>query len=170
MAHVKLFVILAITTAGRKGALLALTWDRVSFEHATIDLREPETIDPLTKKARKSRAIVPMTALARAALTEAKAGALTDHVIEWDGEPVKNIRKGFMAAVERAGLKDVTPHSLRHVAASWLASSGIEMELIARHLGHRDPSVTRQVYAKPDVESMRPAAEIIDMRIRRRGA
>lgn len=34
---------------------------------------------------------------------------------------------------------------------------------------HRDPMTTRTVYAKADVESMRPAAEVVDMRIRRKG-
>lgn len=168
MPHIRLFVILAVITAARKGAILGLTWNRVNFEEQSIDLREPEIIDPLTKKARKSRAIVPMTEIARAALIEAKAGALTDYAIEWDGERVANIRKGFMAAAERAGLKDVTPHTLRHTAASWLESSGVEMEQIARHLGHRDPMTTRTVYAKPDLESMRTVADVIDMKIRRK--
>ena len=42
---------------------------------------------------------------ARAALLEAQAGAQTGHVIEWDGAPVKKIRKAFAAAVKRAGLE-----------------------------------------------------------------
>jgi len=167
MPHTRLFVLLAITTGARSGALVSLTWDRVDFEAATIDLREPEIVDPLTKRVRKSRAIVPMTAEARAALLDAKAGALTDYVIEWDGAPIKKVRKAFMAAAARAGLADVTPHTLRHTAASWLASGGVEMERIARHLGHRDPATTRNVYAKPDVNSMRDAADVIDMQLRR---
>lgn len=168
--HVRLYVILSITTAGRKGAILQLKWERVDFERQTIDLREPEVIDPLTKRARKSRGFVPMTSEARAALLEAKAAARTDYVIEWNDAPVINIRKGFMMAAARAGLDDVTPHTLRHTVASWLASDGVEMEIIARHLGHRDPGTTRTVYAKPDVESLRPSADVIDMRIRRKKA
>ena len=170
MPHVRLFVVLALTTGGRKGAILSLTWDRVDFERQSIDLREPDVLDPLTKRVRKSRALVPMTAFARAALQDARASALSGHVIEWDGEPIANIRKGFDEAAKRAGLAGVTPHTLRHTSASWLASDGIEMERIARHLGHRDPNTSRQIYAKPDVESLRPAADVIDMRIRRRGA
>jgi integrase len=37
--HVRLFVILAITTAGRSGAICGLTWDKIDFEAGTIDLR-----------------------------------------------------------------------------------------------------------------------------------
>lgn len=169
MPHVRLFVILGLTTGARPGALTTLTWDRVDLERRTIDLREPEVPDPLTKKVRKGRGVVPMTDEARAALQEARAGALTPYVIEWDGAAVAKIRKGFMAAVERAELKDVTPHTLRHTSASWMEAAGVEMERIARHLGHRDPMTTRTIYAKPEVESMRASAEVVDIKIRRKG-
>lgn len=169
MPHVRLFVILALTTGARSGALTSLTWDRVDFEARSIDLRELIPPDPLLKRARKSRAVVPITDLALAALTESKAGALSDHVIEWDGEPVRKVRKGFMAAVCRAGLDDVTPHTLRHTAASWSYNSTASAEFTARLLGHRDPNTSRQIYAHPDVDSLRPAADVIDMKIRRKG-
>lgn len=155
--------------APRFEALTSLTWDRVDFEARSIDLRELIPPDPLLKRARKSRAVVPITDLALAALTESKAGALSDHVIEWDGEPVRKVRKGFMAAVCRAGLDDVTPHTLRHTAASWSYNSTASAEFTARLLGHRDPNTSRQIYAHPDVDSLRPAADVIDMKIRRKG-
>lgn len=168
MPHVKLFVILALTTGARSGALVGLTWDRVDLERMQIDLREPEVVDPLTKRVRKGRGVVPITSVARAALVDAKAGALTDHVIEWDGEPVKKVRRGFMAAVSRAGLDGVTPHTLRHTFASWSASGGATMEAISRILGHRDPATTRTIYAKPDTDSLRSTSDIIDIRLRLR--
>jgi integrase len=169
MPHVRLFIVLALTTGARSAAITGLTWDRVDLERRTIDLREPEVIDPLTKRVRKGRSIVPMTDAARAALQEAKAGSLSPYVIEWDGEPIAKVRKGFMAAAARAGLADVTPHTLRHTSASWMASAGVEMEQIARHLGHRDPMTTRTVYSKPEVESLRPGADVIDLRLKRKG-
>lgn len=170
MPHIRLFVILCLTTGARSAALTGLTWDRVDFERELIDLREPEVLDPLTKRVRKGRGLVPMTRTARAALVEAKEGALSPYVIEWDGEPVRKVRTGFMAAVARAGLANVTPHVLRHTYASWGESDGVDMGTLARLMGHADPKTTRSIYAKPEVESLRPAAEVIDMRIRRRGA
>ena len=109
--HVRLFTILAITTAGRSTAILELTWDRVDFDLGTIDLNLKEVIDPLTKKARKGRSKVKMTEEARQALLEAKEGARTDSVIEWNDAAVLCIRKGFQGAVARAGLAPtITPH------------------------------------------------------------
>jgi integrase len=163
MPHVRLFVILALCTGGRTGALLELTWDRVDLEAGTIDLRIDEPSNPLLKTARKGRAKVPMNNLARAALQEARQGALTDFVVEWDGEPIKSVRKGFSEACRRAGLEDVTPHTLRHTAASWMESGGIPMGQISRFLGHKTESVTRNIYSKPDTKHLQPAAKILDL-------
>lgn len=167
MPHVKLFVILALATAGRSTALLELEWSRVDFEAGIINLRIKEVINPLTKKVRKGRSVVPMNDWARVALLEAQKGALTDFVIEWNGEQVKSVRKGFTEAVRRAGLgKDVTPHTLRHTAASWMESGGIPMAQISRFLGHSNENVTRNIYAKPDTTPLLPASKIVDLRER----
>ena len=73
--------LLALATGGRNEALLDLTWSRCDFHRGLIDLRNPEIVRP-----HKGRAIVPMNRTIRAALTEARDGALSDHVIEWAGE------------------------------------------------------------------------------------
>lgn len=179
--HVRLFVILAITTAGRTEAILELTWSKVDFAAGTIDLRDPDgVVDPLSKRARKGRAVVLMTSEARAALKEAKKGALTDHVIEWCEEPVKCIRKSFLGAVKRAGLAqeiadptrpgktrfvtDVTPHTLRHSVLSWLEEDGVDEKYISRLAAHSGPEITRKIYIHPRVETLRPAAQAIERR------
>lgn len=167
MPHIKLFVILALATAGRSSALLELEWTRVDFEAGIINLRVPEVINPLTKKARKGRSVVPMNEWARVALLEARQGALTDFVIEWNGERVRSVRKGFSEAVRRAGLgKDVTPHTLRHTAASMLETGGIPMGQISRFLGHKTEAVTRNIYCKPDVSGLIPAAKVLSLKRR----
>ena len=166
--HVKLFVILAINTAARTGAILGLAWDRVDLDAMQIDFREKDEVNPLTKKVRKGRAVVPIVPETRAALQTARAGALSPYVIEWDGEPVKKIRKGFAMAAKRAGLPaTITPHVLRHTAASWLESDGVPMGRISRLLGHRDESTTRRIYSKPDVVSLRPATDALSLRLKR---
>ena len=39
--HLRLFVVLALTTGARKEALLDLTWDRVDFDARRINLKDP---------------------------------------------------------------------------------------------------------------------------------
>lgn len=168
MPHVRLFIQLALCTGARSSALLELTWDRVNFELGTIDLRRPEPVNPLTKKVRKGRAVVPMNATAKAILSQAKNEALTDHVIEWDGQPIKKIRKGFSEACRRAGLDGVTPHDLRRTAATWADEAGIDPQRIARLLGHSNVA-SGEAYRHPRPEALRQAAEVLDLRRRRGG-
>ena len=171
MPHVRLFVVLAFATGGRTTAILELTWDRVDFDAGTIDLRLDERPNPLSKAVKKGRSIVPMNNLARVALLEAKAVAITDHVVEWNEEPVASVRTGFMAACRRAGLRGVSPHALRHTAASLALDADQPMELIARFLGHKDVQTTARIYARPSTRKLRGGADAVDLskeRARRR--
>lgn len=149
--HVRLFVVLALTTAARKEAILDLPWERVDFERGIIRLG-----DGIGR--RKGRATVPLHDLARPYLMEARRAALTDSVIEHDGRAVGSIRKGFERAVARAGLRDVTPHVLRHSAAVWMAEAGTPMTEIAAYLGHSDSRITERVYARFSPDYLRKAA------------
>lgn len=140
-AHAELFIRLAWATAGRAGALLELTWDRVDFERGQIRLATGEG-------GRKARAIVPIPDSLRTALEAAYKVRTCDYVIEWGGEPIKSIAKAFRRACERAKLKDVSPHILRHSSAIQMTGAGVDMNKIAQYLGHSDVRVTFRIYAR----------------------
>ena len=153
--HLRLFVVLALATAGRMTAILELTWDRVDLESGVIRLG-------LGERRRKGRATVPMTDRARAALLEAARARTSDHVVEWGGEAVGKIRKAFAAAAKAAGLLWCTPHVLRHTAAVWMAEAGVPMAEIAQYLGHTDSRITERVYARFSPTYLRGAAGALD--------
>lgn len=155
--HVALAVILLFGTAARVSAVLDLTWDRVDFDRGIINLRLPDGV------TRKGRAVVPMNRMVRAALQTAQAARLTDHVVEWGGTSVKNIRKGFAAALSRAGLANVTIHQIRHTAAVKMLSSGVPLSQVSQLLGHSDERVTAKVYARFLPEHLASAAEVLDL-------
>jgi integrase len=155
--HIRLFILLALGTAGRASSLLELTWDRVDFGRGQIDLRTAE------QNRIKRRAIVPMNATLRAALSEAQTGSLTPYVIEWAGERVRSIKRAFSKAAKRAGLDDVTPHTLRHTAAVWMAEAGESMPAIAQYLGHADSRTTERVYARFSPDYLRRASAALEM-------
>jgi integrase len=154
--HIRLAILLMLSTAARVGAILELRWERVDFERGQVDLRASD-IGP-----RKGRAIVPMNDGLRAALVRAKAAAMTDYVIEWAGENVRSIKTGFNAAVAAAGLKGVSPHVLRHTAAVHLAAAGVAMERISQYLGHSNTAITARVYARFAPDHLREEAAILD--------
>lgn len=152
--HVRLFIVLALHTTARAGALLGLTWDRVSFDLNRIDFNEPGR-----PKTRKRRAVVRMSPELRQALLHAREARLSDFVIEYGGKAVSSVKNGFGKAAGRAKLDDVTPHTLRHTAATWMAQRGVALWEIAGMLGN-SVRMVETVYAKhhPDFQSKATAA------------
>ncbi|RJE82967.1 tyrosine-type recombinase/integrase [Paracoccus onubensis] len=154
--HIKLAMLLMLTTAGRIGALLELTWDRVDFDRRLIKLATND-IGP-----KKGRATVPMNDTLMAALKSAQETALSRYVIEWGGGQVKSIKTGFNAAVKRAGIAHCTPHDLRRTAGRFMVEAGVDIEEVAQYLGHTNPNVTRSTYARFSPEYLRKASDALE--------
>jgi integrase len=55
--------------------------------------------------------------------------------VEWNGDPVKDCDKAFRNVALAVGLPDVTPHILRHTAATWLMQLGADKWEAAEYLG-----------------------------------
>jgi integrase len=151
--HVKTFLALALYTAARAGAILDLTWDRVDLTAKLIDYGyvvrgKPRVVLPIGDK------LLPV-------LSEARTAATCPFVIERRGGQVASVKTGTRAAAIRAGLPGVTPHILRHTAATWMAMAGIPMDQIARVLGHGDSRITSRVYAKFSPDYLRDAMDAL---------
>lgn len=156
--HVRLFIVLAMATGGRKEALLTLKWEQVDFVRGIIHLD-----DQKAPHKRKGRASVPMNRTILAALREARKAALSDYVIEWNGKPVKSVKRSLAKTAEKAGLKDVTAHVFRHSSAIWMVSEGISMAMVAQYLGHSDSRITERTYARFAPSHMQKAADVLDL-------
>ncbi len=173
--HLKLFIRLALNTGARKGALLDLTWDRVDLERGLIALSKGV-------QTNKRRATVPINGTLKTALLESRKGNISGYVIEYRGKPVKDIKIGFAKACQRASgatihakrgrwwaeggnekWDDVTPHTLRHTAAVWMAEGGIPISEIAQFLGHTNINITYKVYARFTPDYLRKAASVLDV-------
>ena len=151
--HVKLFVMVAVSTGARMGAILDLTWDRVT---ETIDFR-PAGRD----QSNKRRVVVGITPRLRAELETVREGAMTDYVIEYGGKPVKSVKTALKAAARRSGIA-FSAHDLRRSAARWMAEDGRSMDEIAQVLGHTSTRITYQVYARFSPRFMAEAMQSLD--------
>jgi len=72
--------------------------------------------------------------------------------VEWNREAVTAVKKAFANVVADAGLgPDVTPHVLRHTAATWLMQAGVDIweaagfvgmtvEMLSQRYGHHHPA------------------------------
>lgn len=154
--HLRLFVILAIHTGARSGALLELKWSQVDFAKGLVNLGDGH--------GNKRRAIVPINAVLRRALEAAKEMSCSDFVVEYAGRQVKTIKNGFEAACGRAKLEGVTPHILRHTCATWLVEAGLSYEEIGKMLGDSAATVER-IYGHHSPNYLRRAAEALEKRV-----
>jgi integrase len=157
--HIRLAVLLMLSTAGRVTAILELTWDRVDLERRQINLRKE------TQTTRKGRAIVPINQGLYDALVAAQKAALSDYVVEWAGNPIKSIRKGLQSLGEKANVAGVTAHVFRHTAAVHMAEAGIPMSEISQYLGHSNTSITERIYARYSPGHLRKAAAALDFTV-----
>ena len=155
--HVRLFAQIAVLTGARASAILELQWGQIDFRRRIIDLNPRGRI----QAANKRRATVPMNERLHALLQEAKAGALTDYVIEQGDQPIKSIKKGIAAAAARSRIH-CTPHMFRHSAAVWMAEARTPMSEIAQFLGHKDSRITEKVYARFHPDYLQKAAKALE--------
>jgi integrase len=149
--YMPLFVLLALYTGRRKEAILSLRWPQVKLEERIINFELSGR-----KKTNKRRGIVPIPPRLLPHLRRARRrGSDMGYVLHIDGKRIGDIKKGFAAACQRAGLSDVTPHTLRHTAATWLMQWGTDpwqaagflamsMETLQRVYGHHHPDFQRQ--------------------------
>lgn len=150
--HVKLFIILALATGARAGAILDLEWKRVDFDTGTINYKPAGRI-----ATNKRRIEVPMNSNARAALTEAYQARLSDFVIEFNGKQIKSVRKAI-ETLSRNTKIEFSPHVFRHTSAVWMAKDDVPMQKISQYLGHTTTAVTERVYARYSPSFMRDAS------------
>lgn len=71
-------------------------------------------------------------------------------------------RGWFAASVKRAGIPRVTPHDLRHTAASLAVSSGANVKAVQRMLGHASAAMTLDTYADLFDTDLDAVAESLD--------
>jgi integrase len=158
---------LAAATGARRAELLALRWADVDLEAGVVHVersvtqvrqqrlyaspknheRRDVTIDPRTVAALRGWRKQQMAE--RLAWGAAYQGA-EDLIFTWeDGRPVlpDYITKAFGRLTAGLKVPRLKLHELRHSHATVLLRDGVPVHVVAKRLGHKDPSVTLNVYA-----------------------
>ncbi|WP_304815509.1 tyrosine-type recombinase/integrase [Falsiroseomonas sp.] len=147
-SHLALFLLIALTTAKRREAILSLKWADVA-----LHLPGHESINFGEDVGNKRRGSTPIIGAARLieALKTAKAVAKTDYVVEFRGRRVMDVKTSMTAACKRAGLRHISAHTLKHSAITWMVQADVPLERIAKFTntskevieatyGHHSPS------------------------------
>ncbi|GAB4416599.1 MAG: site-specific tyrosine recombinase XerD [Anaerolineales bacterium] len=78
-----------------------------------------------------------------------------------EGVQSKTIQRAVQRFTKKAGLKNVTPHTLRHSFAKALIDAGVSLEKVATLLGHSNLNTTR-IYTTPGEEDLEDAVGKIE--------
>lgn len=144
---------IALEAPARMSAILELTWDRVHFDIGTIEFDVPGRM-----KTRKRRATVPMSDPLRQVLERAYAERINDLVMDnqadvWATIQLIAIEAGFggtrpkVLRSEKPKATGISPHVIRHTAATHMARNGVPLWKIAKVLGNT-LAMVEKVYAK----------------------
>jgi integrase len=166
---------LAAGTGMRRGELLALRWSDIDLEHGLIRVERSVTQlagtrsygTPKNHERREVALDDHLVTTLRAWRTKQVAERLVlgesyldgeDLVFTWqDGRPVPPdyVTSTFGRLTTDLEVPRLTFHSLRHTHATLLLREGVPVHVVAKRLGHKDPSVTLSVYADaiPDDDS-----------------
>jgi integrase len=115
-------------------------------------------------KGRRNR-VVPIINPGREALERLTAGGRPD-----DSPLIKGPRGGTITTatlrdatswdklVTDLGIAGLVRHGLRHTALTWMADSGVALQVLQRVAGHQDPAMTAR-YLHPDHRALTDAGE-----------
>jgi integrase len=158
-SYMPLFILLGIYTGRRKEAILSLRWPQVDLNSKLINFDNPgrEVTNKKRGKVRIPDRLLPHLIRAR------RRGSDLGYVIHDHGKRVGDIKKGFGAACKRACLEDVSPHTLRHTAATWLMKAGVPIWEASGFLSMREETLIR-VYAHHHPDFTQGAADAIGRR------
>ncbi|MGW0086563.1 tyrosine-type recombinase/integrase [Streptomyces sp. NPDC003393] len=174
---------LALRTGLRKGELLGLHWEDLDLNSGTASIRrslQRTRTGGLTHLPTKTRA-----SERRIALPTECVHSLKEHSGRQDkeretagpdwsdsglvfttstGRPLDpaNLTRRFRSFLDRAGLRRIRFHDLRHSTATLLLEQGVDLVVIKALLGHAHIGVTAGVYAHVRLRLQRQAIETLD--------
>lgn len=171
---------LAAMTGMRRGEVLGLRWCDVDLERSRIAVRNAivsvayEVLEssPKSHQARVIDLDPTTTALLRSHRDRQEreriesGGEYDDHglvVCAESGSPIHphSFSQMFEKAVERAGLRQIRLHDLRHTHATIAVKAGVPVKVISERLGHESPAFTLKQYAHVVPGMQAEAAELI---------
>ena len=168
LKHIARFILIGLYTGTRAGAIASAS-PYAEPGRSYVDLERGIFYrKPIGKRATKKRqtpAPIPPRLLAHLRRWKDRKLIATCFV-EFNGKPVASVKKGFKTAVGLAGLPGkVTPHTLRHTAATWLMQRGVPIWEAAGFLG-MSAEVLQNTYGHHHPDYLQGAASAITQKER----
>jgi len=150
-------LIVVLLRAGlRSGEARALRWEDTDLRAGLIHVRRSEWRGTYSSPKSNQHRTVPMSGLVRDVLQAHRhlKGELVFCNEDGSGIQTWQLREALKRCCRRAGLRHVSPHTLRHTFASHLAMRGVPLKAIQELLGHAGLAMTlRYSHMSPSVHT-----------------
>ena len=172
-----------LLTGLRRSELLALKWNEVALDQATIYvshsldrlndgsivIKEPKSacgrrpVDlpiSLVKLLRKHKANQEIERL----MLSGKPGGDDFVFSNADGTPLnpQTVTHAFAKTIKRAGMSSIRLHDLRHIHATMLLKAGVHPKVVQERLGHSSITTTLDIYSHTVPGLQKAAAQHLD--------
>jgi integrase len=163
LRHIARFILIGLYTGTRAGAIASAS-PYAELGRSYVDLERGifyrKAIGKRATKKRQPPAPIPPRLLAHLRRWKDRKLVATCFV-EFNGKPVGSVKRGFKTAAGLARLPGkVTPHTLRHTAATWLMQRGVPIWEAAGFLG-MSPEVLQDTYGHHHPDYLQGAAAAI---------
>jgi len=145
------YIYLSLATGARRGNIVSMKWEQLSFERKEWRIPETKNGDSL---------IVPLHKDAVEILKERKKSNSSDFVFPSDSQSghVVDFKKGWKTILTNAGIKDLRIHDLRRTLGSYQTILGANAYIIGKSLGHKSRAAT-DVYARLNLDPVRESMD-----------
>ncbi len=150
-AHIKFvdffepLVITAMNTGMRKGELLTLKWEHVSFPNRYLTIRSENAKSKKTRTIPLNDTVLNLFESWRAQNPDA------DYVFISNNQPVEFFQYPWQSLLKEAAIENFRFHDLRHHFASKLVMAGVDLNIVRELLGHADLKMTlRYAHLAPE--------------------
>jgi integrase len=146
--YLRRITIAALDTGMRRGEVLHQRWEHVDLSRRLLSVTKSKTIEGEARE-------IPLTARLFDLLA---ADPQSDGVIfTYRGKPLSWIRKGWLAALKRAGLRHFRFHDLRHTFNTRLMEAGVLQEVRMALMGHSSGEKVHSIYTHVELPVKREA-------------
>ncbi len=155
-------ILLALRTGMRLGEIFGLRWEDVDFSRRMITVQHSVVQGIEGSPKNHQRRHIPMTdEVCRTLFEERRGEGLVFR--RQDGRPraYHTAYKGLHRACDRAGLRRISWHVLRHTFASQLATKGVPLTAIKELLGHSTINMTMR-YAHLAPSTLKDAVAVLE--------
>ena len=133
--HAVTFIRIALETGARHRAILGLRFvENVQGGWIDLERRQIHFNPAGRRQTKKRRTGVPISESLARHLAHVR-NVNRSYAIEWKGDPVASVRKTIAAAVRRAGIDHMTPHTFRHTAITWACQRGLDPFKVTGYFG-----------------------------------